>query len=129
METNYNLPQPYVRYRNKMYPDNLCAGDVVAYCKLNYRGEYSTGIMIICERNMFLVATNWSYGGLWYNDMIDFFERTNTMIFATDQMQNVYDVLERKVDSNERENCERRVHSEYPVAGEARRLQGRHLAL
>jgi hypothetical protein len=26
----------------------------------------------------------------WYNDMIDFFERTNTMIFATDQMQNVY---------------------------------------
>lgn len=71
METNYNLPQPYVRYRNKRYPDNLCAGDVVAYRKLNYRGEYSTGIMIISERNMFLVATNWSYGGLWYNDMID----------------------------------------------------------
>lgn len=71
METNYNLPQPYVRYRNKRYPDNLCAGDVVAYRKLNYRGEYSTGIMIISERNMFLVATNWSCGELWYNDMID----------------------------------------------------------
>ena len=71
-DIKYNLPQPYVRYRSRKYPDNLRAGDVVAYSKKHYNGEYSTGVMIMSDHNMFLVATNWScHNELWYNDIID----------------------------------------------------------
>jgi hypothetical protein len=72
MEIKYNLPQPFLRYRNPKNPDDLRAGDVVAY-RRKRDGYYSTGVMIIADRNMFLVATNWSYDGeLWYNDIIDY---------------------------------------------------------
>lgn len=70
--SSINLPQPFLRYRNPKNPDDLRAGDVVAY-RRKRDGYYSTGVMIIADRNMFLVATNWSYDGeLWYNDIIDY---------------------------------------------------------
>lgn len=72
MEIKYNLPHPYVRYRSKRNIEYLRVGDVVAYSKSNYLGEYTTGIMIISEQNMFYVATNWSsYDNLWYYGYID----------------------------------------------------------
>ena len=71
-EIKFNLPSPDIRYRSRRYPEDLRAGDVVAYCKMNYSNHYNTGVMVIGDYKMFLVATNWDCNGeLWYNDIID----------------------------------------------------------
>lgn len=71
MSIIYNLPLPDIRFRSRKYPEDLRGGDVVAYRKKNYGGSYSTGVMVIGDYRMFLVATNYSYGEPWYNDIID----------------------------------------------------------
>ncbi len=71
MSIIYNLPLPDIRFRSRKYPEDLRGGDVVAYRKKNYGGSYSTGVMVIGDYRMFLVATNYSYGESWYNDIID----------------------------------------------------------
>ena len=72
MSIKYDLPSPDIRYRNRKYPEDLHAGDVVAYSKILFRNHYYTGVMVIGDYNMFLVATNWDCNEeLWYNDIID----------------------------------------------------------
>jgi len=72
MEIKYNIPQPILRNRGKICPEDLCAGDVVAYRRNSYSYDCTTGLMVIGDYKMFLVATNWDGNGkLWYNDIID----------------------------------------------------------
>jgi hypothetical protein len=82
MELKYDLPQPDIRYRARRYPEDLRTGDIVIYCKMNYSDHYTTGVMVIGDYKMFLVATNWdSDGEMWYNDSID----ENTYLFAANE--------------------------------------------
>ena len=79
MSIIYNLPLPDVSFRRKKYPEDFCEGDVVAYRRWSYGGSYSTGVMVIGDYKMFLVATNWDgNGGMHYDDIID--ERTELFV-------------------------------------------------
>lgn len=82
MELKYDLPQPDIRYRARKYLDDLRTGDIVIYCKMNNSDHYTTGVMVIGDYKMFLVATNWDCNGeMWYNDSID----ENTYLFAANE--------------------------------------------
>ena len=82
MEIKYDLPQPDIMYRARRYPEDLRTGDIVIYCKMNNSDHYTTGVMVIGDYKMFLVATNWdSDGEMWYNGSID----ENTYLFAANE--------------------------------------------
>ena len=71
MEIKYNLPLPDVRFRPIVHFELLQKGDVVAYRKTDFHRQ-DTGVMVIGDGNMFLIASNWeSYEDPWYNDYID----------------------------------------------------------
>lgn len=63
MDIKYNLPLPIVKYRRRKYRELLHRGDVVAYCRTDkyYDKTYeTTGVMVIGDGSMFLIASNWA---------------------------------------------------------------------
>lgn len=78
MDIEYNLPVPDLRRRRPINREFLSGGDIVAYCRADRYGNYytegaRTGVMVVRDSDMFLIAANWTgYGTVWYNDMIGF---------------------------------------------------------
>ena len=76
MEIEYNLPAPDLRYRRLRNREELKNGDIVAYYRVDWDGcnftrNPHTGVMIIGDGNMFLMASNWDgAGSVWYNDYL-----------------------------------------------------------
>lgn len=78
MEIEYNIPTPDLKRRSIVDREILRNGDIVAYYRagfdgLNYTRNPRTGVMVIRDSDMFLLASNWTGNGcVWYNDMIGY---------------------------------------------------------
>ncbi len=69
----YNLPHPNVQLRSRVYPHMLHRGSVVAYRYWDILNRPRTGIIVMADRTMMLVAINFcdeNEDGAWYMDLL-----------------------------------------------------------